>query len=286
MLSLPVDQSELRAGRLNDEKRRSAAAALRSDGIVALEDIVDLDHLRVIRDRTLKDVEAFVEAAGAKFNWNRGNIQQEPPPFPPFLFRDILANDIVIQVTRSILGKNLFNGFYSGNTALPGESRQPVHADLGQLWPNQATAHPAYGLVINVPLVDVSPENGSTEIWPGTHLDTSVVFQDGDIEVAPARVEQRRATTPPFQPTVRQGSVIIRDLRLWHAGMPNRTSAPRPMLAMIHYVNWWTTPRFTLHRSAEDLLRHPDLRQHAAFTDDQADSIPAASKRPASSEHN
>ena len=28
------------------------------------------------------------------------------------------------------------------------------------------------------------------------------------------------------------GSIIIRDLRLWHAGMPNKTEEPRVMLAI------------------------------------------------------
>ncbi len=206
-------------------------------------------------------------------------MQQDPPPFPPYLFRDVLANDIVIQVTESILGAGMINGFYSGNTALPSTSRQPVHADTGQLWPGQQHVHPAFGLVVNVGLVDMSPENGSTEIWPGTHLDPTVAIQSGDIVVSKEEVEARRKISPPFQPTVNQGSVIIRDLRLWHAGMPNHTQTPRPMLAMIHFVSWWRTEPFRLHPSAETLLAHPRLRQHAAYTEDLADyaSGPSAS---------
>jgi ectoine hydroxylase-related dioxygenase (phytanoyl-CoA dioxygenase family) len=176
------------------------------------------------------------------------------------------------------LGPGLYNAFYSGNTAMPSENRQPVHADMGQLWPDLEVAHPAYGLVVNVGLVDMSPENGSTELWLGTHKDTSVVLQSGDIEVDPERLEARRAVSPPIQGTVPQGSVVIRDIRLWHAGMPNRTQTPRPMLAMIHYVSWWPAGPIKLHRSAESLLMHTDLRQHADFTDEEIDyvSIPGA----------
>jgi ectoine hydroxylase-related dioxygenase (phytanoyl-CoA dioxygenase family) len=273
MRSIPVSASELASGELSSEKLQLAISALEKDGIVVIEDIVDLGHIKALREKVMEDVDKFVNNPNATFNWNRGNVQQDPPPFPPYLFRDVLANDIVIQVTSSILGSNMYNGFYSGNTAMPSESRQPVHADLGQLWPNQQEAHPAYGLVVNVGLVDMSPENGSTEIWPGTHKDTSVVYQDGDIEVSAARLAERRATEPPFQPTVRPGGVVIRDIRLWHAGMPNRTQTPRPMLAMIHYTNWWHSPPFAMHSSGEELLKHPKLRQNAVYTDGVIDYV-------------
>ena len=35
------------------------------------------------------------------------------------------------------------------------------------------TAHPPHRLVVNIALVDVSEENGSTELWPGSHRDTA-----------------------------------------------------------------------------------------------------------------
>ncbi len=253
-----------------------AKQALEQDGILIVEDVIDLEHIHILRERVLADLDKYVNRPDASFNWNRGNIQQAPPPFPPFLFRDILAIDFVIQITKSILGAGMMNAFYSGNTAMPSESRQPVHADLGQLWPAQQNPHPAYGLVVNIGLVGMSPKNGSTEVWPGTHLDPSVVFEDGDIEVSPEHLEARRAVSLPLQADVAQGSAVIRDIRLWHAGMPNRTLEPRPVLAMIHYVNWWPTDKFVLHASAESLLTHPDLRQHATYKDGAIDYVGGA----------
>ena len=59
--------------------------------------------------------------------------------------------------------------FCSGNTALPPvpgskPQRRPVHADADFAHPT----HP-FAMVINVPLIDFTPENGSTEVWLGTH---------------------------------------------------------------------------------------------------------------------
>ena len=252
-----------------------AVQALRDDGIVVLEDAVDLAHIAALREKCLADVELLLKRPDKPFNWNPGNMQQDPPPFPPYLFRDVLANDAAIAVTKGVLGQGVKNAFYSGNTALPSEHRQPVHADMGQLWPHLELAHPAYAIVVNLPLVDMSAQNGSTEMWPGTHKDTSVVFQDGDIKVTPEAQEARKAVEPPVQPTVKAGSLVLRDIRMWHAGMPNRTETPRPMIAMIHFVSWWPTTPLKFPKGTESIFDHPDLRTDAVFTEESVDYIAA-----------
>lgn len=273
--TIQASESERQRGTYDAATVDLANRILAEDGVVVLEQVVDPAHIALIRERMLEDLDKFMNRPDAPFNWNKGNVQQDPPPFPPYLFTDVLANDFVIQVTKSVLGGGLYNSFYSGNTAVPSESRQPVHADSGQLWPNLQSVPPPYALVVNVGLVDMSSENGSTEIWPGTHLDPTVVMQDGDIEVKPDVLEARRREVPPLQPTVKVGDVIIRDMRLWHAGMPNRTQAPRPMIAMIHYASWWNERSFRLHRSAETALAHPDLRQNAEYFDGEIDYVRA-----------
>jgi hypothetical protein len=121
----------------------------------------------------------------------------------------------------------------------------------------------------------MSPENGSTELWPGTHTDTAVSVR-GDIKVPAEAVERWRAAAPPFQPTVRRGGVLIRDIRLWHAGMPNRTDRPRPMIAMIHNAGWLKLGkpmRFPV--GTEAFFEGSDLTTHARFVEDPIDYIHA-----------
>jgi ectoine hydroxylase-related dioxygenase (phytanoyl-CoA dioxygenase family) len=273
MAALDITLQERRAGRLSAERLAEAVRAVREDGYVLLNDLIDPAILAPIRDRMLADVEKILARDDVPFNFNSGNIQQDPPPFPPYLSREVLCNEIVISITQSILGKGLVNGMYSGNTALPHSTgRQPVHADMGQLWPNLDVAHPAYALVINVLPVDVSPANGSTEIWPGTHLDTSVVIQEGDIKVSPEKLAERRQVSPGFQYSARAGSVVIRDMRMWHAGMPNPSDQPRPMIAMIHYVSWWTDLHpLEFAAGSEPYLAHPVLRHHVRYVEGEPD---------------
>lgn len=93
-------------------------------------------------------------------------------------------------------------------------------------------------MVINVPLVAMAPHNGSTEIWLGTHDGTTIADQEGEHgDRASGRIkkhllEAQKLVRPPCQPIVRKGSIIIRDLRLWHGGKPNLSDEPRVMLAM------------------------------------------------------
>jgi hypothetical protein len=277
MISIDVSEDDRAAEHLSGGGLRAAVDALRSDGFVVLNDVVDPAHLDVLHDRMLGDLDALQARPDAPYNWHAGNLQQDPPPFPPYLFADVLLNPFVISVTSAVLGPGVKNVMYGGNTALPGDRRQPVHADVGHLWPTEVLEgpHPAAQLVVNVLTVDVSPENGATELWPGTHRVLGVGAGD-DIKIPLDAVEERRAVCPPIQPTFRRGSVLVRDVRLWHAGMPNRTAAPRPMIAMIHTSQWLTTGTpLRFPAGTEPFFDHPVLTTAAVFTSEPIDHVGA-----------
>lgn len=268
MLEINIARAELESGTMSPEHLSAAVQAMKTDGFVVLTDIVDPAHLAILRDRMLADVEKILSRDDTPFNFNTGNIQQMPPPFPPYLFRDVLANPMVIAVVRAVIGRGIKFTDYTGNTCLPGELKQPVHADVGHLWSNMEHPTPTFGIVANVPVVDMTPQNGSTEIWPGTHLDTTIGKGD-DIKIPEEKLRQREQVAPPFQPSVRCGSVLIRDMRLWHRGMPNYTGTPRPMIALIYWADWWQAGEpMRFPRGSERFLQHPDLRVHAEFVDD------------------
>jgi hypothetical protein len=275
LITIDLTAEDRAAGQLLGDRLGTAVEALRTDGLVLLNDVVDPAHLDVLHERMLADLDAFRARPDAPYNWNPGNLQQDPPPFPPYLFEDVLLNPYVISVTATVLGPGVKNVMYGGNTALPGDQRQPVHSDVGHLWPIESleAPHPPAQLVVNMLTVDVSPENGATEIWPGTHRELGVGIGD-DVKIPYDVLERRRAIAPPFQPTFRRGSALIRDVRLWHAGMPNRTNDPRPMIAMIHASAWLETGNPLLFPTGtESFFAHPVLRTAARFTDEPIDYI-------------
>ena len=234
-----ITPEELQSGQISAEHLSAATKAMREDGYVVLKDVVDKGHLDILRTKMLEDVAPILAREDAPFNFVSGNIQQDPPPFPPYLFRDVLVNDMVIAVTKEILGSGMKNAFYSGNTNLPGSTVQPVHTDSGNLWADLEYPHPAYAIVVNIPVVSMDEVNGSPEIWHGSHLDKTMHVHMESIKVPPELLDQRRLNFPPIQPTVELGSVLIRDMRLWHRGMQNHSDQPRPMIALIHHPYWW-----------------------------------------------
>jgi ectoine hydroxylase-related dioxygenase (phytanoyl-CoA dioxygenase family) len=271
----PVDPTAAGAAEtLPPDRLAAAVEALRVDGFVVLPNVVDPAHLAALRERMLADLEQILARPDAPYNFNRNNVQQDPPPFPPYLFRDVLFNEGAVAVTRALLGPGLKNSYYSGNTALPGGQRQPPHPDVAQLWPGLPTATPPFGFVINVPVVAMDAANGSTELWPGTHHDTTYWVGDRSARVAAEHLARWRARRPPVQLAVPAGSLVVRDIRLWHAGMPNHTETPRPMIAMIHWVRWWGADQpVRFPKGTEAFFEHPDLRTHARFVDPPIDYL-------------
>ncbi|KAF7561236.1 hypothetical protein G7046_g2909 [Stylonectria norvegica] len=240
--------NEIEAASLDARNLEKAVRHVHQDGLVVIEDVVPHQQLDHLNTRMVQDARKL-QALGDKgpFNHNQGNLQQDAPPVAEFFHPSVFANPIATQITSAVMGSRPKWTFCSANSAMPpvqGSSpqRRPVHSDADFSHPN----HP-FALVVNVPLVTMTPANGSTEVWLGTHT-TDASSQEGRHgERASGRIKedilrQRTLTSPPVQPVVKKGSLVIRDLRLWHAGMPNTTAEVRIMLAMIHFAPWYRNP--------------------------------------------
>jgi hypothetical protein len=77
-------------------------------------------------------------------------------------------------------------------------------------------------MIVNTAVVDTDLENGAIEVIPGSHRRFYKYWRFA-LE-RPYRFSKRIP--------MRQGDVLVRTSRLWHRGMPNRTSFARPMVAM------------------------------------------------------
>ncbi|KAK1508384.1 phytanoyl-CoA dioxygenase [Colletotrichum tamarilloi] len=270
--------SELASARLSPRNLELAVRHLHRDGLVVVSDVVPHADLDALNAKMVQDA-LYLRSLGDKgpFNYNLGNLQQDPPPVAEYFHKSIFTNAIATQITSSLLGPRPKWTFCSANSAMPPSpdskpQRQPVHSDADFAHPS----HP-FALVINIPLVEMTPSNGSTELWLGTHapyllpaspsspssssttttpsssytgtiIPSGIAAQQGTHgtrasgRINPQLLDLRRAVRPPSQPTVEKGSIVIRDLRLWHAGMPNATPDVRVMLAMIHFAGWYRNP--------------------------------------------
>ncbi len=274
MIELTLTKPELNSGELSSETLSSAVAAMREDGLVVLHNAIDPTHIAALRERMLKEAWAILARPDVPFQFTLGHIQHDPPPETALLFEDVLTNPFAGQISAALMGKLPRLTFYSGNTNMPGSGDQPLHVDSGQLWPNMQMAPPPYGIVVNIPVVDMSAANGSTEIWPGTHHDTRMDVDAGTLRIPEEWQAVRKQTKPPVQPTVPSGSLLMRDLRLWHRGVPNRSSEPRPMIAIIHWAPWWKTEEcIALPSEAREMAERGNVRVMANYVEGPIDHL-------------
>ncbi|CAI7614050.1 unnamed protein product [Penicillium bialowiezense] len=248
-MSIRPSKTEIQQTRLSPQNLELAIRSLHRDGLVVVENAIPHEGLDNLNRKMVEDAYHLRSRKGdSPFNYNPGNIQQDAPPVKEHFEPSIFMNPIATQITSAALGPRPKWTFCSGNSAMPPTAdnppmSQPVHSDADFAHP----FHP-FAYVINVPLITMTPENGSTEVWLGTHTDSGLHIQEGAHgERASGRIkldelENRRIERPPCQPIVPKGSLIIRDLRLWHAGIGNQTEVPRIMLAMIHFASWYRNP--------------------------------------------
>ena len=235
-----VTADERAAGELAPENFEAARQAMLDDGLVVLDDLLPLEIVDALAERMHADVPALGERYEGRANRFPGHLQQAPPDEEDLLFPDVLANPIVVGICRSLLGAAINPVLYTANTNMPGSVRQLVHCDLVQLAPDLDPVPAApYAVVANFSLIDTTEDN-AVELWPGTHLDGRTHGRTSQHRDIPdAWLEQRRAERPPLQVPQRKGSLVLRDIRTWHAGVPNTSGEVRVMVGVGYSAAWY-----------------------------------------------
>jgi ectoine hydroxylase-related dioxygenase (phytanoyl-CoA dioxygenase family) len=140
----------------------------------------------------------------------------------------------VLPIVEALVGDDCICHYFASDTALPGSDYQEVHPDIFPLFPESDRVLPPYSIVLNIPLVDATEENGPLEIWPGgTH---HYVAERSSVPRLAESMQSLRVLMPA-------GSLLIRDSRMWHRGTPNRSTAPRPNFTLI-YSRFWLRLRY------------------------------------------
>ena len=193
-----------------------AVRLLREVGAVILENAVPLALIKVAQTAYFEIVRQ------GKARRARHVVQM------PFLHHQFITNPFSLQVIEAAMGKKIAL-FRCGIHNIPPDvdSKQvekAPHRDGNHLFPELQCVLPVTGIYVDIPLVDFSEENGATKIWPGSHL-----IMDSPPEDV-RYLGERSKHLPALQAVMPLGSLILRDMRLWHVGMPNKTDIHRPML--------------------------------------------------------
>lgn len=91
-ISIVPSREELSSRQLSQRSLEIAVRALVRDGLVVLEDMIDhavLDHLN---EQMVKDAYELQSRKDSPFNYNRGNVQQDPPMTEKWFTEDIYVS--------------------------------------------------------------------------------------------------------------------------------------------------------------------------------------------------
>lgn len=189
----------------------SRSVELETQGYTILESFIDPK----ITEETAKEITAEYRSA-RPLQWRGGGKWfghiNYVPSFSSPIFRQTANSELVKEILDDALGTDYKIVGFGGNANLPGSRFQPCHADgwMGTDF-----------VVVNIPLGKVTEENGSTEIWPGTHKQKLTISEFNSIP--------RRSVRLNSSP----GDIVIRYSNLWHRGTPNRSTEVRLMLAFL-----------------------------------------------------
>jgi len=227
MMTLTDDERQTRT--FAPERLTLAAQNVAVNGYVAFERVLTPEMVADLHAQFRRVLDAYV----ARTDPNRGanRFQMHLPFMAPFNDEAIIANPLALPVLDRLLGPDYVCHYFASDTPLPGSDYQAVHSDIGLLFPEAPLSLPAYSVVVNIPLVDFTPENGPLEIWPGgTHL------MPGGTKIGDLAPTMHSETL-----LLPAGSLLIRDMRMWHRGTPNRADHARPNLALIYSRPWLKT---------------------------------------------
>lgn len=209
------------------ERIQQYADEIRSVGYTVLDDTLP----ESVVAEMLAAFDPLLDAKRAKEPTNRGaNRYQMYLPFePPFADPRLYAHPTALAVVENLFAQDYICTYFASDTPFPGSDYQKVHLDCRLPFPEGPYGVPTYSVVLNVPLVDYTEENGPLEIWPsGTHM----IAQPKDME--------RMATLmPSVRLKLKAGGILLRDARLWHRGTPNNGPRSRPNLAVVYSRGWF-----------------------------------------------
>lgn len=110
--------------------------------------------------------------------------------------------------------------------APPGTISTPTTPNLFPA--DSGSVDPPFAITAVVPLIDLTPETGTTEIFPGSHR--AELGDDG----------KPLGLSDSERPFLQAGGCFLMDYRLWHRGMPNISDRVRPVLYIVYARHWFT----------------------------------------------
>lgn len=240
-----VTHDEREAGGLTAEKLREIKHSFETIGFAVVGGLISAETCELLAQTIVEDVAAIRtrdERTQHEQRTGHGHLQLGLRRYAPFVRSELVANPLIESIIATLLGEGAWLGFYNGNVNTPGSGFQPLHLDRPFSWKSEEAAAaagqpwppPTTTISCSVGLIEITEENGATEIYPGTQRETAVLqWQPGERpENYPDLMEK---WGPPSRMTIPHGGICFRDPRMWHRGVSNQSKTIRPMIGLTYH---------------------------------------------------
>jgi len=209
---------------LSAEELARASAHFAEHGYAIFPGVISKQKLADLHARLHAEFQRW-KSDGTLFDGG-GNLTGHLNCFPGEESRSVydeLVEKGIIDAIRQIFPKAAGLPNVGLNFNLPRSVTQHYHADR---------PFTQEFMICNIAVVDTEIANGAIDVLPGSHK-KFYPFWRFIVERVPSRT-----TRLPMK----QGDVLIRSSNLWHRGMPNLTTEPRPMMALTWEDGGSTSP--------------------------------------------
>jgi Tfp pilus assembly protein PilF len=274
---IKVRASDHKAGSLSAKKLAKAEHLLGLCGVVVLERLFTPDFTTELREAQTSVVDRFL--GGIQENpsltnstWSEqrspGRYELLSPMEPPFTNEELLKNPLLHPLmVRTLKTHRIEVDTHSSVTSLAETPAQHWHRDAGFILESTKTQLPPHGLVVFIPLKDVSNAMGPTQFLTGSHIKCERNEQK-EIRLGNWILEECPFVGPTIRTPAPLGSAIIFDLRILHRGLANTMKVRRPQLYVTFFQEWYVDHvNFNAKQSTEFDMLPPSLRKMLSRVD-------------------
>lgn len=221
--------------RLSEVQLDRAAHEIERDGVTVLRGLLEPEVVEEWAAAFAALVEYRRSLPAGLAPRGKGRFYTTLPWMAPFADSRVFAHPTILAVVQRVMGDNIAMVQLAADTPVLGSEAQEVHRDFPPLFGDDVFT-PLFALAVNFPLCEVTEENGPFKMARGTHLlrraEADARVASGDIPLESFHMEM--------------GDVMVRTPFALHAGSPNTTSSPRPMVVMGYVRQWLNTPNLEL----------------------------------------
>ena len=205
------------------------------DGFVAVEGVLTVEQLAFAQEGARRVVEQqtneipFDKANRGYARYSFGQQIQHPE------WAMLVDLPTILPIIAAIWGNDDFTATGAGGDySLPGAEIQQLHSDVRDPLNDPLEQVNIYDLptpfiVVNYLMTEFSEINGAIRFVPGTQRTR---LRPPALEDEPEHWRRSIACAPA-------GTAIVRDVRCWHGGTPNRSDAARIMTSAGYYAPWF-----------------------------------------------